>query len=1358
MRSWIPFLEPGDHVEVLILPLATASGSQEDLSQGEGVWAPVVIESITRARVDDDTSREAGGSEDHDEDDDDDDDEDEDDDDDDDDDDSDDSDDSDYDPSRTRRGTCPACDRGVYTDQERFRDDDGTYWHEECYEDSDEDDEDDEDEDDERERILARLMRTESDSEDEADRAFLEFLTETEEGDDAVLPPDAEAALGGRLYQLVHAEQPEHARKVTGWLLQHMMSSPSDLKRGVEMLSDDPGKLKSDIDDAIVALQMSGELEESVDGCAAAAGGKEEQMDEAPEEQEEPTELLSVRLVCHSCDQLPPDCWLFDEREPTKRFVYTFALTQDDKDACWRVGARVKLCPGGRRLSDAASGPLQYGDVGRITEDDGSSRVRVVKDGDDWYYDREALMLADAPKVSIATDGRGRKMPLGSVPADVGHVLHASRADATKAFARASKAFFDAGAVATSSGDTPAAASAASQQLQLCPRVGFATGLRSDVVEVRCKFELLLSTPKPVTAEGGVGTGDELLPTGTDELTMWTQCKLRRSVQWMGGSQLVELALPEAVTELEGDYAAAQAAWAKRTGYGLTISQADEERGSRSSGRLAGRWRNALTNEGRLQVGDRVTLAAGPPVGGRRQGRLRRGQVAIITVDDETRNPYRVTIDGRRDDHWYQPDELERYVDPKEKGKSAEEKKAAEEAEEIVGVFVWLRQPKPGKGGKTKCEKVWGLKSDGYMSKAFEQILTPAVKARDAKPEEAGNKAPGKAGNKAPGKAGNKAPGKAGGFDPIAMHKRHAEMVRRAKILECEEGGCEAEDRKQEEEEDMELRKAVQDEKEEEGEEGTPATTCPRGHTLVEFEADHRGFFCDGCGQSMSAGSTLHGCRRCDFDLCSTCLPSPEDARGGPDLELRVGDRMELVDGSEPVSITFVDSTRHAGHRVFAIVGVKSRTKARQLVDALNASKFQKPEEDAQAAKEKMVAKAEKEAKAKARAKLEKEQGGWACAKCTFINSNMSAKRCELCESGRKDEANEKETAADSPQKRAGMDLSGLNGLSACLLEAVKPTLVPARGWVEAGGGGPDFEREGTSLPMISRVGTKEAGQQKLQAQACSAVAENTPEVLIGKRLQILPDGAEGSGSHRSRSRSRRRRHQQQGELEPGHYRVISYIEQRKQHLISKLESGDGGGRGFVRGAQVRLRSGYERVGDARHGPLRPGQVGTVNEVDRDSGGRHVHVERGGRGWHYDTRALEVVPAAQPKERGAEAQSAFEDLPCMLVDLSQKNFCLDPTANSVNLNPPSVIAAPGTYLKECTVCFSTKGIDAFAEFCYEGTHITGDSERLGTPRHPGMVCIPCMRHWCSTFVSQAQLFTNCPVLGCKRALQIRELK
>jgi hypothetical protein len=60
---------------------------------------------------------------------------------------------------------------------------------------------------------------------------------------------------------------------------------------------------------------------------------------------------------------------------------------------------------------------------------------------------------------------------------------------------------------------------------------------------------------------------------------------------------------------------------------------------------------------------------------------------------------------------------------------------------------------------------------------------------------------------------------------------------------------------------------------------------CPKGHSLQRFSAEHSHYSCDACRERVPEGSTLCGCRECDFDLCASCeqhlaSPSEVDARG----------------------------------------------------------------------------------------------------------------------------------------------------------------------------------------------------------------------------------------------------------------------------------------------------------------------------------------------------------------------------------------------------------------------------------------------------------------------------------------------
>ena len=45
----------------------------------------------------------------------------------------------------------------------------------------------------------------------------------------------------------------------------------------------------------------------------------------------------------------------------------------------------------------------------------------------------------------------------------------------------------------------------------------------------------------------------------------------------------------------------------------------------------------------------------------------------------------------------------------------------------------------------------------------------------------------------------------------------------------------------------------------------------PKDHSLTRFMSEFGGFGCDNCKASQPKGSTLFGCRTCDFDLCLEC-------------------------------------------------------------------------------------------------------------------------------------------------------------------------------------------------------------------------------------------------------------------------------------------------------------------------------------------------------------------------------------------------------------------------------------------------------------------------------------------------------
>ena len=53
---------------------------------------------------------------------------------------------------------------------------------------------------------------------------------------------------------------------------------------------------------------------------------------------------------------------------------------------------------------------------------------------------------------------------------------------------------------------------------------------------------------------------------------------------------------------------------------------------------------------------------------------------------------------------------------------------------------------------------------------------------------------------------------------------------------------------------------------------------CPAGHALVRDRAPVDGSWCDRCSATVNRGGVLHGCRRCNFDLCGQCGGGSQEA------------------------------------------------------------------------------------------------------------------------------------------------------------------------------------------------------------------------------------------------------------------------------------------------------------------------------------------------------------------------------------------------------------------------------------------------------------------------------------------------
>jgi PTH2 family peptidyl-tRNA hydrolase len=59
---------------------------------------------------------------------------------------------------------------------------------------------------------------------------------------------------------------------------------------------------------------------------------------------------------------------------------------------------------------------------------------------------------------------------------------------------------------------------------------------------------------------------------------------------------------------------------------------------------------------------------------------------------------------------------------------------------------------------------------------------------------------------------------------------------------------------------------------------GNVTIQCCDGHALCLFQTPHKGFCCDNCRNTVKKGAAMQGCRKCDFDLCSSCVDVAAEA------------------------------------------------------------------------------------------------------------------------------------------------------------------------------------------------------------------------------------------------------------------------------------------------------------------------------------------------------------------------------------------------------------------------------------------------------------------------------------------------
>jgi len=85
---------------------------------------------------------------------------------------------------------------------------------------------------------------------------------------------------------------------------------------------------------------------------------------------------------------------------------------------------------------------------------------------------------------------------------------------------------------------------------------------------------------------------------------------------------------------------------------------------------------------------------------------------------------------------------------------------------------------------------------------------------------------------------------------------------------------------------------------------------CPGGHHLQPFSSDENGWNCNCCQKIFPIGTTLHGCRKCNYDICSKCVKHQQAFCVGEVVERRDKGkewRMGYVTSVTPLKVSFSD-------------------------------------------------------------------------------------------------------------------------------------------------------------------------------------------------------------------------------------------------------------------------------------------------------------------------------------------------------------------------------------------------------------------------------------------------------------------
>lgn len=110
-----------------------------------------------------------------------------------------------------------------------------------------------------------------------------------------------------------------------------------------------------------------------------------------------------------------------------------------------------------------------------------------------------------------------------------------------------------------------------------------------------------------------------------------------------------------------------------------------------------------------------------------------------------------------------------------------------------------------------------------------------------------------------------------------------------------------------------------------------------------------------------------------------------------------------------------------------------------------------------------------------------------------------------------------------------------------------------------------------------------------------------------------------------------------------------------------------------------------------------------------------------------------------------------------VVDLLQESFTIEPSALPV-ATMSAATEGLGTFTHECVVCMTTQARRQMADFCFTSYRVGAHDEDRGEPRHTPQICEPCMKMHVQSYLGEGKLAVRCPVEGCGRSLQTRELR